>query len=172
MLLANPSREVAWRRIVYLGMQLIHRQTKNKICFVKAWWIWENVYLNTSSSPKVAYFSDPPFRTVVNFRNCFPTSWQPWYTTSPLSFFFFFFLTHQTCEFATFFFLSLSLVEIESRCCRKIEIEICSIARTLKIKFYVLSVLRIAGCFAIFKKNTNNNIMDNLVLINCLYQKK
>lgn len=93
-------------------------------------------------------------------------------TQHPPCLFFFFFLTHQTCEFATFFFLSLSLVEIESRCCRKIEIEICSIARTLKIKFYVLSVLRIAGCFAIFKKNTNNNIMDNLVLINCLYQKK
>lgn len=28
--LANPSREVAWRRIVYLGMQLIHRTAERK----------------------------------------------------------------------------------------------------------------------------------------------
>lgn len=34
------------------------------------------------------------------------------------------------------------------------------------------TVLRIAECFAIFEKNTNNNIMDNLTLVNCLYQKK
>ena len=113
MLLANPSREVAWRRIVYLGMQLIHRaaKRKNKICFVKAWWIWENVYLNTSSFPKVAYFSDLPFRTVVNFRNCFPTSWQSWYTTSPLSFSFF--LMNVNLQHFSLFF-----VKIESRCCR------------------------------------------------------
>jgi len=39
VLLTNPSREVAWRRIVYLRMHTrsIGRQNKNKIYFAKAW---------------------------------------------------------------------------------------------------------------------------------------
>lgn len=56
--LANPSRELAWKGIVYLGMQLIHRPTKTKIKYVS----WkhdesEKVFILIRHPPKVAYYS-------------------------------------------------------------------------------------------------------------------